>query len=138
MREPLLTAAALVAMLALQACAAVAPRACDLGLMSMMQVQLFFGRDIERRATVNDEQWRLFVDEEVTPRFPDGFSVSDVTGQYRDQSGVIVREPSKQMLIFTRTIAADQAKLNAIRDAYKRRFNQESVLLVQTPVCAGF
>jgi hypothetical protein len=29
-------------------------------------------------------------------------------------------------------------KLNAIRDAYKRRFNQESVLLVESPVCAAF
>jgi hypothetical protein len=51
---------------------------------------------------------------------------------------MIVREPSKQLLIVTRDISADESKLNVIRDAYKRRFNQESVLLVETPVCAGF
>jgi hypothetical protein len=106
--------------------------------MRMTQAQLFFGRDIERRTMVSDEQWRDFLDEEVTPRFPQGFSVSDISGQYRDQSGAIVREPSKQVLIISREIGAEEPKLNAIRDAYKRRFSQESVLLVQTPVCAAF
>jgi len=124
--------------LALQACAGLNAGACGAGLMRMTQAQLFFGRDVERRATVSDEQWRDFLDQEVTPRFPDGFSVSDVTGQYRDQSGTIVREPSKQLLILTRDIGADETKLEAVRDAYKRRFNQESVLLVQSPVCAAF
>ena len=33
-----------------------------------------------------------FLDDEVTPRFPDGLSVLDVAGQYRDPSGRIVRE----------------------------------------------
>ena len=124
--------------LALQACAGTLGGACGPGLMRMTQAQLFFGRDFERRALVSDEQWRDFVDQVVTPRFPDGFSVSDVSGQYRDQSGTIVREPSKQVLVFTRDIGSDAPKLNAIRDAYRRRFNQESVLLVESPVCAGF
>ena len=125
-------------MLGLQACAGVMPLACGPGLMRMTQAQLFFGRNIEHRAMVSDEQWRDFVDQEVSPRFPGGFSVADFSGQYRDQTSAIVREPSKQLLIFTRNIGADEAKLNAIRDAYKRRFNQESVLLVQSPVCARF
>jgi hypothetical protein len=42
------------------------------------------------------------------------------------------------VLIISREIGAEEPKLNAIRDAYKRRFSQESVLLVQTPVCAAF
>jgi hypothetical protein len=42
------------------------------------------------------------------------------------------------LLIVTRDVGSNEAKLNAIRDAYKRRFNQGSVLLVEAPVCAGF
>ena len=106
--------------------------------MRMTQAQLLFGRDIQRSAVVTDAQWRDFLDQEVTPRFPDGFSVADVSGQYRDQSGTIVREPSKQLLILSRDPGADEPKLNAIREAYKRRFNQESVLLVESQVCGGF
>ena len=137
MRE-LRRASVLLALLAGQACAGLAPQACGAGLTRMIQAQLFFGRDMERGATVSDAQWREFTDQEITPRFPQGFSVVDVAGQYRDQTAAIVREPSKQVVIFTRDIGADEPKLNAIRDIYKQRFKQESVLLVQTPVCAGF
>jgi hypothetical protein len=87
---------------------------------------------------VSDDDWRRFVDEEVTSRFPDGFSVADVDGQYRNSIGTIVRERSKQLIIVTPGGAGDRMKLNAIRDAYKRRFNQESVLLAEFPICAGF
>ena len=106
--------------------------------MRMMQAQLFFGRDIAGRATVSGEDWQRFLDEEVTPRFPAGSSVADVSGQYREMSGTIVHEQSKQLLIVTQGTPADEAKLRAIREAYKTRFQQESVLLIQTPVCAGF
>ena len=107
----------------------------------MKQVQLFFGRNIAGRAMVSDDEWRRFLDEEVTTRFPTGFSVAEIDGQYRNAGGGIAREQSKELLIIVpagAADAADEAKLAAIRDAYKRRFNQESVLLVESPVCAAF
>ena len=104
----------------------------------MMQAQLFFGRSIAGRGMVSEEEWQRFLDEEVTSRFPAGFSVADLDGQYRNAGGGIAREPSKQLLIVVPGAAADTAKLAAIRDAYKRRFNQESVLLAESPVCAAF
>ena len=110
---------------------------CLPGLMPSAQAQLFFGRNAAGRE-VTDAEWQRFVDEEVTPRFPDGFSVVDVDGQYRNSTGTIVRERSKQLIVITRRAAEDTTKLNAIRDAYKRRFNQESVLLAEFPICAGF
>lgn len=102
----------------------------------MKQAQLFFGRSIADRGMVSEEEWQRFLDEEVTSRFPAGFSVADVDGQYRNAGGGIARERSKQLLIVGP--GGDETKLNAIRDAYKRRFNQESVLLVESPVCAAF
>jgi hypothetical protein len=123
---------------ALVGCAGVGREACAPGLMRMVQAELFFGRDIAGRGMVSDAEWRGFLDEEVTPRFPTGLSVADLGGQYRDDSGKIVRETSKGLWIFIPGSTADETKLNAIRDAYKRRFTQESVLLVESPVCAGF
>ena len=90
------------------------------------------------RSMVSNEEWRRFLDEEVTPRFPGGSSVADLSGQYRDKTGAIIHEQSKQLLIVTQGSGADEAKLAAIRDAYKRRFQQESVLLIETAVCGGF
>ena len=129
---------AVAAAFALPGCAGVGPQTCAPGLMRLVQAQLFFGRDVVGRAMVSEEEWRGFLDDEVTLRFPDGFSATDIYGQYRNRTGAIARELSKQVLIVTAGGAADEAKFTAIRDAYKRRFNQESVLLIESPVCAGF
>jgi nitrogen regulatory protein PII-like uncharacterized protein len=126
-----------IAMGVLAGCAGAAPQSCAPGLTRMVQAQLFFGRDIVGRAMVSEEEWRGFLDEEVAPRFPAGWSVADFNGQYRDSSGRIVHEQSKQLLVVTSGAVADEVKLTAIRGAYKRRFNQESVLLIESPVCAG-
>jgi hypothetical protein len=104
----------------------------------MVQAQLFFGRNVAGGGMVSDEQWRGFLDEEVSPRFPAGFSVADIDGQYRSAGGMIVRERSKQLLIVIPEGARDVPELDAIRAAYKRRFNQESVLLAQSSVCVAF
>jgi hypothetical protein len=128
----------IAAVIALSGCAGAGPQSCGPGLMRMVEADLYFGRDIAGRGLVSDEDWRRFVDEEVTPRFPAGSSIADLNGQYRDNAGAIVREPSKVLRLFIPGSPADAAKLDAIRDAYKRRFNQESVLLVESPVCAAF
>ena len=122
----------------LAGCAGAGPQTCAPGLMRMVQAQLFFGRDVTGRAMISEAEWRGFLDDEVTPRFPAGSSVGDFNGQYRDNGGMIVREQSKLLLIVTAGGTVDEAKLNAVRDAYKRRFSQESVLLVESPVCVGF
>jgi hypothetical protein len=122
----------------LAGCAGAAPQSCAPGLTAMIQADLFFGRDVIGRAMVSDDEWRQFLDEEVTPRFANGFSVNEAYGQYRNKTGGIAREQSKQLRIVIARGDARDAKLNAVRGAYKRRFHQESVLLVETPVCAGF
>ncbi|HEX3485443.1 MAG TPA: DUF3574 domain-containing protein [Micropepsaceae bacterium] len=129
---------AFAAIVMLAGCAAGTPQACAPGLSHMIQADLFFGRAVTGRAMVSDEDWRGFLDEEVTPRFPAGFSVEDAYGQYRNGAGNIAREQSKHLIVVTAGGADDQARLNAIREAYKRRFMQESILLAQTPMCAGF
>ncbi|HEX2887558.1 DUF3574 domain-containing protein [Vineibacter terrae] len=103
------------------------------------QVDLYFGRDIDGTAEVSDAQWSLFVDQEVTPRFPDGLTVIDAHGQYRDTaSGRISRERSKRLTIVVDDAAAARSRFDAVIDAYKRRFQQQSVLKVEAPVCAAF
>ena len=97
----------------------------------MNQAELFFGGELTA------VQWQNFVDEEITSRFPNGFTIIDTQGQWRNRDGVTLRETGHELLIIA-SAADAQAKLAAIRDAYKRRFTQESVLLVESPVCAAF
>jgi Protein of unknown function (DUF3574) len=133
----------LVALLAAAAaCAAtMAPAlasACPEGLRTANTAQLFFGRSIESSGAVTDADWRAFLDAEVSPRFPDGLSVSDVYGQWKSPAGDFVREDSKALFIVLAGRPDERQRLDLIRDAYKRRFHQQSVLLVEQKACVAF
>ncbi len=61
--------------------------------------ELIFGRSIGGRIEVSEKHWMQFVDEEITPRFPDGLTVFDAAGQWRDKTSKnITRESSKIVL----------------------------------------
>ena len=101
--------------------------------------ELIFGRSIAGRSGVNEEQWVLFLDEEITPRFPDGLTVYDATGQWRDKaSNNIIRELTKIVLIVLPGKTDDVTHVNEIAEAYKRRFGQQSVGIVLRPACVSF
>ncbi|MBK1837722.1 DUF3574 domain-containing protein [Azospirillum sp. YIM B02556] len=105
----------------------------------MIEAQLFFGRNIGNQLGVSDRDWADFLDGEVTPRFPNGLTVTDASGHWRDaQTGRLVREPSK---ILTLLADGDPATLGLIREIvemYKERFHQQSVGLAIRPVCVSF
>ena len=113
------------------------PHACPAGQTRATTAELVFGRNIGQQLGVSDEDWRKFLDEDVTPRFPDGFSVMDVQGQWRASDGTLIHEPSKVLYLILDGGPDDPAKIANIRDAYKRRFKQESVLLVTRPACVS-
>ncbi len=110
------------------------------GAMQPRQVaELLFGRDIGRGIGVSERAWTRFVARELTPRFPDGLTVTDAVGQWRDRSsGRIVREPSKRVEIVLSGNADDQARLDAVVRAYKREFRQHSVGVIVRPACVSF
>ena len=130
---PLLAGAAL-----LSGCASLAPTTCPAGQNPGRAVQLFFGRNVGDTVGVSEADFARFVDTELTPRFPDGLTVLDAAGQWRGASGVVGREPSKLVVLALPGHAGDDAKLDAVRAAYKARFSQEAVLIVSQPACLGF
>ena len=112
--------------------------ACPEGLREASTAQLFFGRSIAFTGEVSEGDWRAFLDTEVSPRFPEGLSVSDVYGQWKSPAGDFVREDSKALFIVLAGRPDEQQRLGLIRDAYKRRFHQQSVLLVEQKACVAF
>jgi len=104
----------------------------------MMEIDLLFGRNIGGKLGVTDKRWTAFLAREVTPRFPDGLTVFDAYGQWRDtRRKRVVREQSKVVRIITSDADA-QAKIDAVVEAYKRRFRQQSVGVVTRPACVSF
>ena len=69
---------------------------------------------------------------------PDGLTVLDAAGQWRDASGAIVRERSKLVVILAEPGAAAMRRTDEIAQAYKRTFDQEAVLRAVTTACASF
>jgi hypothetical protein len=101
--------------------------------------ELMFGRNIGDRIGVSEAQWARFVDREITPRFPDGLTVFDTRGQWRDaERNRIVREPSKLVQIVLPGKAEDADRLNEIAAAYKSRFRQQSVGMIVRGACVSF
>ena len=134
---------ALLLLLALGGCAEqieasrVAVAACRAPLKAGIQVDLYFGRDRAGRGEVSESEWANFVADEVTPRFPDGLSVLDVAGQYREASGRIVRERTKLLVVVVFDAPNHIARIQQVVNAYNARFGQHGVFRVEKPVCAG-
>ena len=105
--------------------------ACRPGAGPMAKVELYLG------ATGSAAAWRRFLAEVVTPRFPDGLTVLEGHGQWRGPRG-IVREPTRILVIFYAPDATSDARLEAIRQAYTRRFRQRSVLRADSSACVAF
>jgi hypothetical protein len=105
------------------------PRANTSAVTTLVRTELFFGLSRpDGRPEVTDAEFARFLDEEVTPRFPAGFTVLTARGQWREADGDIAVEPSRVLVILhERTEQADR-DIDAIRDRYKARFNQEAVM----------
>jgi hypothetical protein len=105
----------------------------------MVTAELLFGRNVGDRLGVSDAAFADFLAREVTPRFPDGMTVVDARGQWRDsERGRIVREPSKLVLLTFRDDAAKRESLSTIVDIFKDRFRQQSVLTSLRTSCVTF
>jgi hypothetical protein len=103
------------------------------------RTELFFGSARPDGSVVSEQEFRQFLDQEVTPRFPDGLTVFVGLGQFRHASGTLVQERSMLLVLLYPADQPDSGRrIEAIRDAYKRRFRQESVLRLDTSARVSF
>ena len=97
------------------------------------RTELYFGAERPDGSEVTESGFQTFMNLEITPRFPDGLTLLEGDGQWRDAQGVIEREASRVLILLYPTSSADaNAKIEAVRAAYKRIFQQESVLRVDS------
>ena len=133
----LVPVALLATAFALGGCASASAPACGPGRQAMSSELLYFGTAMPQ-GSVSPAQWQAFLDAEVTPRFPAGFSAWPAAGQWRGADRALVREPSFVLNVVHAPSAADDAAIDALVQAYKRRFRQESVLRVTGAACVAF
>ena len=107
------------------------------GGTSQIEDTLYFGLS-KKSGTVTEAEWQAFLNEVVTPKFPDGLTVLDANGQWRGAQGTIARENSKILLIIHGPESEYTSRIEEIIAEYRRRFEQESVLFTRQRINARF
>ena len=96
------------------------------------RTELYFGSE-KPGPDVTREQFDRFVDKTVTPRFPDGLTLLTGYGQFRESDGKIVQERSFVLILLYPTDDEEaNGEIQEIRRIYKRDFEQQSVLRVDS------
>ena len=110
----------------------------DCGATSTAQVRttLYFGR-ARPKGSVSELEWQMFLRDEVTLRFPEGLTVWEAEGQWRTPAGSIDHEQSKVLLLVHPDTAPARQSVQAVIEAYRKKFEQESVLWESARVCVA-
>jgi hypothetical protein len=104
-----------------------------------IRAELLFGLSRRGAPDVTAAEWDAFLADSVTPRFPDGLTVIDGKGQWRNRAtNAVASEASRVILIAAPDTPDTVSRLTAIAKDYGRRFHQEAVGLVVAPACVAF
>jgi hypothetical protein len=102
-----------------------------------VRTELFFGLS-RPGGRISQRQFDRFVDDKITPRFPDGLTLLSGRGQFRLDDGDIVEEGSKVLVLLHEGGDSRSADIDAIRAEYVDQFDQQSVLRTDATSCVGF
>ncbi|MEI5099955.1 DUF3574 domain-containing protein [Streptomyces sp. PmtG] len=95
-----------------------------------VETRLFFGTERpDGGPAVTDKQFMKFIDTEVTPGFPNGLTIQQGRGQWKDSNGRIERERSYELILLYPTTEAKKSDklIEEIRSDYEKKFRQDSV-----------
>lgn len=105
-----------------------APATNEIRTNIFIQDELYFGRN-KPAGQVSERDFQGFLQQEVTPRFPDGLTVIDAYGQFLGSKGII-KEKTKLLILIHSNSEEDKQEIQEIINEYKTKFQQESVLRV--------
>lgn len=110
---------------------------CRSGEQAAVTESIYFGTN-KPGGVVSKEEWAVFVNESVTPAFPEGLTSWAASGQWRMATGTIEREVSYILQLTHDDSPQRNQAIQTIVDKYKRDFQQEAVLRVRSRTCIRF
>jgi hypothetical protein len=93
----------------------------------LMRTELVFGMSRSSGPDITETEFQSFVDDRITPRFPEGLTVLTGNGQFKDPSGTIVQEKSKVLVLLYPFNKQSITRVEDVRAEYKAMFQQQSV-----------
>lgn len=109
---------------------------CGASSAAQVRTTLYFGL-ARPKGSVSELEWQIFLRDEVTRRFPDGLTVWEAEGQWRTETGSIDHERSKVLLLVHPDTAAARQSVQSVIEAYRKAFEQQSVLWESARVCVA-
>ena len=118
----------------LAACSSINSASCKSGEQVAVQELLYFGTQ-KPSGRITPEDWAQFLGEAVTPRFPQGLTAWQASGQWRSATGTVIHEPSYVLSLVHPDSAAPEKAIQELVASYKARFQQAAVLRVKSYAC---
>ncbi len=116
---------------------------CPEGMSPWVTFNIYFGRgDRDNPEAISEENWKEFLKEVITPRFPDGLTVIDVYGQQYDPAvNKVFSEKTKLLNVLVPYEALESAtsRVSEIEREYLEHFSEQGgIFLTSIPVsCVG-
>lgn len=104
----------------------------------VVRTELYFGLSKAGGGVVSESQWEEFVDGYITAKFKKGLTVVDANGQWLGETGEVIKEGTKIVILVHSDSEGAEEAIGYIREKYKELFEQESVLRVSDCVEADF
>ena len=95
------------------------------------RTELYFGTArSDNQPPVSEAEFQNFLDNNITPAFPDGLTLLKGLGQFRGANDVAIEETSFLVILLYPAEARRESseKIEQIRKDYKEAYQQESVL----------
>ncbi|NQE34431.1 DUF3574 domain-containing protein [Microcoleus asticus] len=106
--------------------------------INLLKDELYFGLTKPGGETISEAEWQEFVKAVITPRFREGLTVLEGSGQFLNSSGILIRENSKIVILIYESSPEKNQAINEIIETYKCTFQQESVLRATSEVKVSF
>lgn len=105
-----------------------------------IQTILIFGLSRPDGSVITQDEWQAFMDAHITPRFGQGLTIIDTDGHWMMQSGEMIKEDSRTIFLLYDAASTQQAdaSIEAIKDEYKKLFDQEAVLRIDSEAAVSF
>jgi hypothetical protein len=131
------TIAAIFLLGLLSACSTLPAMNCKANEQPEVQDTMYFGAG-STNGIVTNAEWANFLAGTITPRFPQGLTVLDASGQWLSANGKLSHEATHVLQIVHPNDDHNDKLVAEIISAYTMQFKQESVLRVTVNACVSF
>ena len=103
------------------------------------RTELYYGAGRLPADPEREARWEAYINDVVTPRFPEGLTLLEGTGQWRVKEGQTPRRNRTRILILIHEATKENSqKVDEIRTLWKEISGQQSVLRVSQPAEVSF